>query len=71
MAQDLAGVAARAWEKHGMVPVDLFGKLTPSQFLALFAKPAGANRLDRLEQLIQFNDREGEKGRRPSLPSWL
>lgn len=62
------------WREYGLTPTDLFGRVTPSQFLLLFTKAPGdaaGSRFDRLEALRQSNRERGERGQRPVFPSWL
>lgn len=68
--QDLSGIARAAWKKRGTTPAELFGRLTPSQFVGLFAKKEGGG-LDRVEELTRHNDERGRKGLRPVIPAWL
>lgn len=70
MDQDLEGICKRCWKKWGRTPGELFGQLTPSQFVGLFAGQAGTG-FDRVEELIRHNDERGRKGLRPVIPSWL
>jgi hypothetical protein len=51
---------------------DLLARLTPTQFVALFASgEQDGQGADRVEALQQHNDERGRKGLRPTIPSWL
>lgn len=71
MRQDLGDIARRIWEKWGRTPEELFGRITPSQFVALFTRTAGSGQPDKWEELRKFNDDRGRKGLRPVFPSWI
>jgi len=70
----LAKVCQRAFEKHGVSPADLFGRLTPNQFLAVLTTAPGrqdGGGFDRVEALTKANDERGKRGERPVIPQWI
>jgi hypothetical protein len=71
LQQDLADLVRKAWEKHGVTPGDLFERLTPSQFAAVFTRRSGSSGFDRVEEITKLNRERGLRGLRPIIPSWL